>query len=113
MKHLILALAITLGFNANLDAQTVASVDLKNLEGMSVNPSDLVGNGNPTIICFWATWCSPCKRELNNYMDYYADWQDETGVELIAISIDDSRSMSRVAPFVMSTGWEYEVLLLH
>ena len=42
MKHLILALAITLGFNANLDAQTVASVDLKNLEGMSVNPSDLV-----------------------------------------------------------------------
>ena len=111
MKHLILALAITLGFNANLDAQTVASVDLKNLEGMTVNPSDLVGNGNPTIICFWATWCSPCKRELNNYMDYYADWQDETGVELIAISIDDSRSMSRVAPFVMSAGWEYEVLL--
>ena len=111
MKHLIVALALLLGFAANLDAQSVASVDLKNLEGMTVNPSDLVGNGNPIIICFWATWCSPCKRELNNYMDYYADWQDETGVELIAISIDDSRSMSRVAPFVMSTGWEYEVLL--
>ena len=69
MKHLILAVAITLGFNAKFDAQTVASVDLKNLEGMTVNPSDLVGNGNPTIICFWATWCSPCKRELNNYME--------------------------------------------
>ena len=50
-------------------------------------------------------------RELNNYMDYYADWQDETGAQIIAVSIDDSRSMSRVAPFVMSSGWEYEVLL--
>ena len=44
-------------------------------------------------------------------MDFYADWQDETGVKLIAISIDDSRSISRVAPYVMSSGWEYEVLL--
>jgi len=111
MKHLIVALALLFGFTSKADAQKVASVNLKNLEGMVVNPLDLVGNGNPTIICFWATWCSPCKRELNNYMDYYADWQDETGVELIAISIDDSRSMNRVAPFVMSTGWEYEVLL--
>ena len=44
-------------------------------------------------------------------MDYYADWKEETGAEIIAVSIDDSRSMSRVAPFVLSSGWEYEVLL--
>ena len=111
MKHLVIILGLLVGFSANLGAQKVASVGLKNLEGIIVNTSDLVGNGNPTIICFWATWCSPCKRELNNYMDYYADWQDETGVELIAISIDDSRSMSRVAPFVLSADWNYEVLL--
>ena len=111
MKQVIVALTIALGFSIIAKAQTVASVDLKNLEGMTVNPSDLVGKGNPTVICFWATWCSPCKRELNNYMDYYVDWQEETGVEIIAVSIDDSRSMSRVAPFVTSSGWEYEVLL--
>tara|TARA_B100000683_G_C12458212_1_gene542930 strand:+ start:186 stop:674 length:489 start_codon:yes stop_codon:yes gene_type:complete len=111
MKQVIVALAISFGFSILVEAQTVASVDLKNLEGMTVNPSDLVGNGNPTVICFWATWCSPCKRELNNYMDYYVDWKEETGVEIIAVSIDDSRSMSRVAPFVTSSGWEYDVLL--
>ena len=111
MKQVIVTLAIAFGFSIMAEAQTVASVDLKNLEGMTVNPSDLVGKGNPTVICFWATWCSPCKRELNNYMDYYVDWQEETGVEIIAVSIDDSRSMSRVAPFVTSSGWEYEVLL--
>lgn len=111
MKQVIVALAIAFGLSITAEAQTVASIDLKNLEGMTVNPLDIVGKGNPTVICFWATWCSPCKRELNNYMDYYVDWQEETGVEIIAVSIDDSRSMSRVAPFVTSSGWEYEVLL--
>ncbi len=111
MKHVIIALAIFFGFSIMAESQTIASVDLKNLEGITVNPSDLIGKGNPTIICFWATWCSPCKRELNNYMDYYIDWQEETGVEIIAVSIDDSRSMSRVAPFVTSSDWEYEILL--
>ena len=111
MKQVIVALAIAFGLSITAEAQTVASIDLKNLEGMTVNPLDIVGKGNPTVICFWATWCSPCKRELNNYMDYYVDWQEETGVEIIAVSIDDSRSMSRVSPFVTSSGWEYEVLL--
>ena len=111
MKHIIVTLTLLLGLSTMADAQSVASVDLKNVEGFTVNPSDLVGKGNPTVICFWATWCSPCKRELNNYMDYYEDWRDETGVDIIAVSIDDSRSMSRVAPFVTSSGWEYTVLL--
>ena len=41
----------------------------------------------------------------------YPDWQKETGVKLYAVSIDDSKSMAHVAPFVNSKGWDYEILL--
>jgi len=111
MKHLYIFTLLVFCLSINASAQTIPTVQLENLAGETIKTGDLDNDGAPIIICFWATWCSPCKRELNNYMDFYADWQDETGVKLIAVSIDDSRSISRVAPYVMSSGWEYEVLL--
>ena len=41
----------------------------------------------------------------------YDDWVDDTGVQLIAVSIDDARSTSRVEPYVNAQGWDYQVLL--
>jgi thiol-disulfide isomerase/thioredoxin len=67
--------------------------------------------GKVLVVNFWATWCAPCKRELNAIAEVYEDWQAKTGVKLLAISIDDSRSMNRVAPYVNGQGWEYEVYL--
>jgi cytochrome c biogenesis protein CcmG, thiol:disulfide interchange protein DsbE len=92
--------------------QTVPSVNLTDLDGKTVDTAELVGeHDGPVLFCFWATWCSPCKRELNNYLDLYPDWKEETGVELVAVSIDDQRSKNRVAPYVNSAMWDYTVLL--
>ncbi len=106
----ILALAIC--FCSGLYAQDkLPSVVVKNLQGQSFNTADISNDGKPVIINFWATWCSPCKRELNTIAEVYPDWQDETGVKLIAISIDDARSQSRVLPYVNGSSWDYEVLI--
>ena len=92
-------------------AQTLPDVSLKDIEGNTVFTASTIQNEGPTVFCFWATWCSPCKRELNNYAELYEDWVDETGVKIVAVSIDDQRSMARVAPYVNSVGWEYDILL--
>ena len=76
--------------------------EVKKLDGTSFNIKGLENNGKPIVISFWATWCKPCKKELNNIAEVYEDWQDETGVKLVAVSIDDSRSMNRVLPYVNS-----------
>ena len=88
----------------------VASVSLKDMEGNTVNTAAL-GFDGPVIISFWATWCSPCKRELNTIHDLYTDWQEKTGVNLVAVSIDDEKDKSKVPMYANGKGWEYLVLM--
>lgn len=87
------------------------SIDIKTVDGRNFNTSKIENDGNPIIISFWATWCKPCVKELSTIADEYIDWQDDTGVKLVAISIDDARNMQKVAPFVNGKGWEYEVYI--
>ncbi len=91
--------------------RSIPSANLKDMNGGTVNTSDFNNDGKPFIINFWATWCSPCKRELNNIADVYDDWVEETGVKIIAISIDDARNAGKVAPYVNGKAWDYEVYI--
>ena len=102
---LSLSLIISIGYSQ------LPNINLKDVNGVTKNLSKFSNNGNPIIISFWATWCKPCKAELNTIAEEYDDWTEETGVKLIAVSIDDARSSTRVEPYINAQGWEYLVLL--
>src|SRR5688572_940118 len=89
----------------------IPSVNIKTMDNQVFNTTGLSNDGKPMIIDFWATWCKPCVAELNAIQEQYAEWQAETGVKLVAISIDDARTMPSVGPFVNGKGWDYEVYL--
>lgn len=91
--------------------RVLPSVNVKDLRGKTINTSAFENDGKPIVISFWATWCKPCLEELNTINHLYEDWRNETGVKLIAISIDDSRNSRKVAPFIKARKWEYEVYL--
>jgi peroxiredoxin len=111
MKNLLLLLSVTL-FSVMSHAQVTSlpSTTLKDLDGKAVDTGTLNNDGKPMLICFWATWCSPCKKELNTYADYYDEWREETGVKIYAVTIDDQRTVNSVKPYVNSVSWEYEIL---
>jgi len=96
---------------AQSGVRKVPSVNVKTLSGKTVSTGKLSNNGKPIIISFWATWCKPCIRELNAIAEVYEDWTKETGVKLVAVSIDDSRNTAKVGPFVNGKGWDFEVVL--
>lgn len=107
----IALLALTALPSASQTAARMPSAIVQTLDGKKFDTKSLSNDGNPIIVNFWATWCAPCKRELATIADKYAQWQEETGVKLVAVSIDDARSMARVAPYVNGQDWDYQVLL--
>ncbi len=110
MKNLVLVALLLMG--GTLFAQDeLPNVKLTTLEGESANLQDVAQEGQVTIVSLWATWCVPCLKELDAISEVYEDWQDETNVNLVAISIDDSRTVKRVKPLINGKGWEYKILL--
>ncbi|MDX5327092.1 MAG: TlpA family protein disulfide reductase [Bacteroidota bacterium] len=112
MKNSIFAFLMLFGSMGLLaQVKEIPEVKIKDIEGNIVSTSSIKPEGKPMVISFWATWCKPCIRELSTIHDLYPDWQDETGVKLVAISIDDARNAKKVAPFIYGQGWEYEIYI--
>jgi thiol-disulfide isomerase/thioredoxin len=110
MKQLLASIALALPMLLHAQAR-MPSVTVQTMDGKKVNTGTWSNGGKPIIVNFWATWCAPCKKELSAIAEVYDDWQTRTGVKLIAVSIDDARSMARVAPYVNGQDWDYEVYL--
>lgn len=91
--------------------EKLPTLELKTIDGKTIKTSELSNNGKPIIISFWALWCKPCIKELTTISEVYDEWVEETGVKLIAVSVDDARSSARVKPTVDAKGWSYEVWL--
>ena len=111
MKKILISLLLLVSTISFAQIKNLPNVDVKKIDGSSFNFKNIDNNGNPIVISFWATWCKPCTKELNNIAEIYEDWQDETNVKLVAVSIDDRRSQSKVAPYVNSSGWEYDIYI--
>ena len=107
-KMLFLMLALFVGISAS--AQTLPDVKLENLEGKVFSTKDLA-DGTPMIISFWSTTCKPCIMELNAINDNLADWTEEVDMKVVAISVDDARTVSRARAMTSGQGWDDFVCL--
>jgi len=109
MKKIIFFLFLSiLGYSQN----QMPNIELNAISGESINLStDFNEVDKLYVFSFWATWCAPCINELEAMHKKYATWKETLNVEIIAVSIDDSKTQKRVKPFLNGKGWTYKVLL--
>ena len=102
---------LLLGIQNAAAQKRLPEITVQDVNGAKVNIADYGRNNKITVISFWAIWCTPCKKELNNIKELYANWQEEYGVELIALSIDDARNSAKVKSYANGQAWDYIILL--
>ena len=83
---------------------------LKVAQGGQYDVSQTLAENKVIMISFWATWCGPCKTELERMAPVYDDLVD-SGFEYLAVSTDSAESVSEVRPYIRSCGYEFPVLL--
>lgn len=102
---------ISIGQESPVASGKIPAINVKSLDGSAFNMGSLSNEGKPIILTFWATWCKPCIKEHDAIHDVYDEWVEETGVKMLAVSIDNVRSSRSVSPMVNGKGWEFEVYL--
>ena len=65
---------------------------------------------SPFVLVFWATWCTPCKKEMDELRPMFEGLMEQ-GVKVLFISEDNVKSQAKVKPFVESKGYKWRVLL--
>jgi len=61
---------------------------MKSPDGAQISLSQFIGKGNYVLIDFWASWCSPCMKELPNVLECYKLYHPK-GFDIVGVSLDE------------------------
>lgn len=86
-------------------AQAILSANLPDIEGNIQTVSQW--QGNVIVVNFWATWCTPCREEIPEFIDMQNKFREQ-GLTFIGIAIDRE---DKVIAYSKEFGINYPVLI--
>ena len=83
---------------------------LKDVNGADVRLADY--KGKVVLLNFWATWCSPCKREIPEFVEAYDRYRDK-GFVILGVLSEDDPSPEDLRTFMSEFRMNYPVFREH
>ena len=112
MKKTYYIAVMLFAFVTGFSQKQMPNITIKSENNKSFNvKTDFKEKDKLYVFAFWATWCAPCLNELDAINEKYALWSKELNIEVIAVSIDDTRTQKRVKPLLNGKKWPYTILL--
>jgi thiol-disulfide isomerase/thioredoxin len=86
----------------------ISELKTTTLEGKDLSLRELASQNQLVIINFWATWCSPCLKEMPYFEKIHRDYRDK-GVAVVGIAAQDA--ISEVKAFIAENNISYTIAL--
>ena len=99
------------------DSETVAApqqgfiapdFELPNSTGKTVKLSDL--RGQAVLVNLWATWCPPCREEMQSIEKVYNEYKDQ-GFVVLAVNMTYQDDTQKIPAFVAERELTFPILL--
>ena len=107
MRYSFVFIFCFLLISSESNAQTVTDIDSDGLEAITSNLNDTT-----YVVNFWATWCSPCVKEIGYFEELHRQF-NSSNVKVILVNLDFPNQVDRrVRPFLKNKDITAEVLLM-
>jgi thiol-disulfide isomerase/thioredoxin len=87
---------------------TAPDFTLKDLDGKEWTLSQL--KGQPVMINFWATWCTPCKAEMPILEEAYQKYKDQ-GFVILGVDIKGDMGEDTVRQYIKDLGLTFPIVM--
>jgi len=74
-------------YPVNKAGSKIPEFTLTDRNGTTSKSASVISGNKYVLIDFWASWCSPCRKEIPNLKALYAKYHDK-GLQIISISTD-------------------------
>lgn len=95
-------LALALALPAGADERAAPEYSARRL-GSTDQVSLASLHGQVVLLNTWATWCSPCRKEMPAFEALYRDYRDRS-LEIVGVNIDEGQADEQVARYVEAKG---------
>jgi len=101
MKYL-LAILMLMSFSADKSIFD-QNIELLDKNGVKVTMQDIPITRDTVLLTLWATWCSPCIKELDSLKSI----KSGSNIQVIAVAVGTGKSINDEKQLISSHQWDY------